>query len=184
MDDKQIIGLYFCRSEQAIEETASKYGRYCYSIAKSILPSHEDAEESVNDTYLDAWKSIPPHRPNSLKLFLGRITRRISIDRWRRLTAEKRGGGEMPLLLEELQECLADTSTPEKRLEQRELSRVLNNFVLSLPAPEQRVFLCRYWYMDSIRSISHRFGYSESKVKSMLHRTREKLRNSLQKEGY
>ena len=184
MDDKRIIGLYFERREQAVEETAKKYGRYCYAIAYNILSDPEDAEESVNDTYLDAWNAIPPHRPNSLALFLGKITRRISIDRWRIRNAGKRGGGETALVLEELYQCVASDANPEQEFERKQLAQVINRFVKTLPGNEQKVFLCRYWYMDSIKSIGKRFGYSESKVKSMLFRTREKLRDVLRKEGY
>ncbi len=184
MEDKSIVELYFQRNEQAIAETASKYGNYCYSIAYNILNSSGDAEESVNDTYNDAWRTIPPHRPSILSTFLGKITRRISIDRFRRRTAEKRGGGELPLVLEELEECIAGEKSIEEELERRRLSEVVNAFVLSLKGTEQKVFLCRYWYADSIGSISRRLGFSESKVKSMLFRTREKLRSLLIKEGF
>lgn len=184
MDDKRIVELYWERSEQAIAETQSKYGSYCYSIAYNILNSNEDAEESVNDTYNDAWNSIPPHRPSILSTFLGKITRRISIDRWRKHNAEKRGGGEMPLVLDELQECVADGKTVEQEYEKKHLSDIINTFVKSLPETEQKVFLCRYWYMDSINSICKQFGFSESKVKSMLFRTRDKLRVVLEKEGF
>lgn len=184
MDDKGIVRLYFARDERALDETDRKYGKYCYSIAHNILGSPEDAEESVNDTYLDAWNSIPPHRPNSLALFLGKITRRISIDRFRRRNARKRGGGEITLVLEELHQCIADSTDIEAEFEKRQLAWIINEFVRQLPTAEQKVFLCRYWYMDSILAIGRRFGYSESKVKSMLYRTREKLRQALQKEGY
>lgn len=184
MDDKGIVRLYFERNEQAIDETSKKYGKYCFSIANNILSNREDAEESVNDTYLDAWNSIPPHRPNSLSLFLGKITRRISIDLYRRKNAQKRGGGELALVLDELYQCIADEADVEKEFEKMHLSEVINEFVKYLPRSEQKVFICRYWYMDSIQSISKRFGYSESKVRSMLFRTREKLRETLRKEGY
>lgn len=184
MDDKGIIKLYFERKEIALDETAKKYGKYCYSIAYNILSDPEDAEESVNDTYMDAWNAIPPHRPNSLSLFLGKITRRIAIDRWRIQNARKRGGGETALVLEELYQCVASDKTVEQEYETKYLSQIINQFVKSLPGNEQKVFLCRYWYMESIKSISKRFGYSESKVKSMLFRTREKLRDVLRKEGY
>lgn len=184
MDDKRIVELYFERSEQAVSETVSKYGKYCYSIAYNILDNNEDAEESVNDTYVDAWNSIPPHRPSILSTFLGKITRRISIDRWRKGRAEKRGGGEMPLVLEELQECVADDHSVEQDVEKRCLSDIINTFVISLPETEQKVFVCRYWYMDSVDFICKQFGFSESKVKSMLYRTREKLRVILSKEGF
>ena len=182
MDDRMIVELYFERSEKAVLATDAKYGKYCYAIAYNILSNHEDSEESVNDTYIDAWNSIPPHRPSVLSTFLGKITRRISIDKWRRKNAEKRGGGEMPLVIEELGECVSSENDVEKTFEKKRLNEVINSFVLSLPKTEQKVFICRYWYMDSIGSIGKQFGFSESKVKSMLYRTREKLRDVLRKE--
>lgn len=184
MEDNKIVELFFQRSEQAVTETQTKYGNYCYSIAYQILANNEDAEESVNDTYIDAWNSIPPHKPAILSTFLGKITRRISIDRWRIRNAKKRGGGEMPLVLEELAECIAGNNSIEQELEQKRLTEVINTFVLGLPKTEQNVFLCRYWYMDSIDSICRQFGFSESKVKSMLYRTREKLKHVLEKEDF
>jgi len=184
MEDNKIVELFFQRSEQAVTETQSKYGNYCYSIAYQILANNEDAEESVNDTYIDAWNSIPPHKPAILSIFLGKITRRISIDRWRIRNAKKRGGGEMPLVLEELAECITGNNSIEQELEQKRLTEVINTFVLGLPKTEQNVFLCRYWYMDSIDSICRQFGFSESKVKSMLYRTREKLKHVLEKEDF
>lgn len=183
MDDKQIVELYWQRNESAIDETASKYGPYCHSIAYNILDNDADAEESVNDTYLDAWNSMPPHRPSILATFLGKITRRISIDRWRKRSAEKRGDGQITVVLDELEECLTDGKSVEQEVEAKILSEVINSFVKSLPDTEQRVFLCRYWYMDSIETIAKEFGFSQSKVKSMLYRTREKLRARLIKEG-
>lgn len=183
MDDKQIVDLYWERKECAIEETASKYGSYCHSIAGNILHNPADAEESVNDTWLDAWNSMPPHRPSVLSTFLGKITRRISIDRWRKQNAKKRGGGQLPLVLEELEDCVSDGTSIEDETERRLLSEVIDSFVQSLPEAEQKVFLCRYWYMDSVESIATQFRFSGSKVKSMLYRTREKLRARLEKEG-
>ena len=182
MDDKQIVALYFDRNEQAIAETETKYGKYCYAIAIGVLSMHEDAEESVNDTWIDAWNSMPPHRPSILSTFLGKITRRIAIDKWRHRTAEKRGGGEIPLVLDELEDCIAHDSDVEKTLEKQRLEEVINRFVHKLPEKDQKVFLCRYFYMDSIESICRQFGFSESKVKSILHRTREKLRRVLREE--
>lgn len=182
MDDKQIVALYFERNEQAIAETEIKYGKYCYAIAIGVLFMHEDAEESVNDTWIDAWNSMPPHRPSILSTFLGKITRRIAIDKWRHRTAEKRGGGEIPLVLDELEDCIAHDSDVEKTLEKKCLEEVINRFVHKLPEKDQKVFLCRYFYMDSIESICRQFGFSESKVKSILHRTREKLRRVLREE--
>ena len=182
MDDKQIVALYFDRNEQAIAETETKYGKYCYAIAIGVLSMHEDAEESVNDTWIDAWNSMPPHRPSILSTFLGKITRRIAIDKWRHRTAEKRGGGEIPLVLDELEDCIAHYSDVEKTLEKKRLEEVINRFVHKLPEKDQKVFLCRYFYIDSIESICRQFGFSESKVKSILHRTREKLRRVLREE--
>ena len=184
MDDKNIVELYWQRSEQAIFETSRKYGKYCYSIAHSILRNNEDAEESVNDTYNESWNTIPPHRPPILSTFLGKITRRLSIDKFRQRNAEKRGGGEMPLVLDELQDCIASDEIIEQEYEKKRLYEVVNAFVKSLPEMEQKIFLCRYWYMDSIETICKQFKFSESKVKSMLYRTREKLRNVLVKEGF
>lgn len=183
MDDISIVKLYFARSEQAIQETDSKYGGYCYSIAYHILANPEDSEESVSDTYLSAWNTIPPRRPNLLAPFLGKIVRNISIDRWRKNGALKRGGGEMPLALEELQECVASEENLEAGYEQKELVRQVRDFLAGLPDTERRVFVCRYWYLDSTADIGKRFGFSESKVSSMLHRIRCRLEKHLKREG-
>ena len=183
MDDTQIVELYWARKESAIEETRVKYGSYCYSIAQNILHNEDDAKESVNDTWLDAWNSMPPHRPSVLSTFLGKLTRRISIDKWRRTNAKKRGDGQLPLVLSELEDCISDGKSIEEETERKLLAEVIAAFVKSLPETEQKVFLCRYWYMDSVSSIAVRFRFSESKVKSMLYRTREKLRICLEKEG-
>lgn len=183
MEDQEIIALFFRRSEQAIEETDRKYGGYCYSIAYNILFSREDSEESVSDTYLAAWNSIPPRRPNVFSAFLGRITRHISIDRWRRQGAQKRGGGQVVLALEELGECVSQDSV-EKTLERKALARSLRAFLTSLSDTERNVFMCRYWYLDSVQTIAELTGFSQSKVSTMLHRMRTKLRSQLTKEGY
>ena len=183
MDDTQIVDLYWAREESAIEETEEKYGSYCHSIALNILHNPDDAKESVNDTWLDAWNSMPPHRPSVLSTFLGKLTRRISIDKWRRTTAKKRGDGQLPLVLAELEDCISDGKSIEEETERKLLAEVIAAFVKSLPETEQKVFLCRYWYMDSVSAIATRFRFSESKVKSMLSRIREKLRTRLEKEG-
>ena len=183
MEDIEIIDLYFDRSEQAIVETDSKYGSYCYSIAYNILSNREDSEESVSDTFMAAWKSIPPRQPRILSAFLGKLTRHISIDHWRKGSAKKRGGGEIVLALEELENCVVTNST-ENSYEQKELTWVLNQFLSSLSETERNVFLCRFWYMDSIKAISECSGFSQSKITSMLHRTRDKLRKRLIEEGY
>ncbi len=184
MEDERIVDLYWQRNESAISETAKKYGRYLYSISYQILQNTEDAEECVNDTYRDAWQSMPPHRPSVLSTFLGKITRRISIDLWRKHGAEKRGGGEIALALDELEECVSGTGDVEAELEKLELQRKLNAFLSALPQLARQVFLCRYWYMDSISDIAKQFACSESKIQSMLHRTRKKLRAALEREGY
>lgn len=184
MDDERIVELYWQRNENAISETAVKYGKYLHDISYRILVNTEDADECVNDTYSRAWDAIPPHRPSILSTFLGKITRRISIDRWRMRNAEKRGGGEIELALDELQNCISDNQSVEEVSEQKERINKINLFLSSLPDSERRVFLCRYWYLDSISSIARQFGFSESKVKSMLLRTREKLRVQLEKEDY
>lgn len=184
MEDHQIIDLYFQRNEQAIQETARKYGSYCHAIAMNILQSAADAEEIVSDTYIGAWKSIPPHRPSQLSTFLGKITRRLTLKRWHASRAQKRGGGEVALALEELAGCIPSEFDVESRMEMAELTKILNRFVQNLPTMEQQVFLCRYWYLDSVADIALRHGFTQSKVKSMLFRTRNKLHAHLQKEGY
>lgn len=182
MEDQEIIDLYWNRSEIAISETASQYGGYCYSIAFNILKNNEDSEESVSDTYIAAWNAIPPRRPSILSTFLGKITRRIAIDRWRSRNRVKRGGGEIDLALEELEDCIADSQTVEKAFERKQLSSLFNRFLEELPEVERNVFLCRYWYVDSVSDIANHFGFSGSKVTSMLHRTRKKLRAVLERE--
>ena len=184
MNDAQIVEMYWDRNEQAIAITSEKYGTYCYSVAYGILHNEEDSKESVNDTYLSAWNSMPPHKPSILKTFLGKITRRISIDKWRNKNAARRGGGQITDTLDELAECIPDSNGIEKQLEEKALNETINSFIKSLPEKEQKIFICRYWYLDSIKSISEQFGFSQSKVTSMLFRTREKLRKILMEEGF
>ena len=184
MDDKSIVDLYFSRDQEAITQTDKKYGHYCYRIAYNILTNREDAEESVSDTYVAAWRAIPPRSPSVLSTFLGKITRHIAIDRWRERNASKRGGGEVPLALEELQDCVAGMQNVEMDYERKEIIKAYVRFLDALPVTERRVFLCRYWYVDSVEAIADKFGFSQSKVKTMLHRTRSKLRKQLAEEGY
>lgn len=183
MEDSQIVDLYWERNEQAIRAAASKYGGYCYSIAYNILRSREDADESVNDTYLGAWNAMPPHRPNCLRTFLGKITRRVSLKKWRDEHRDKRGGDEVSLALEELSECIPSNASVEENVIAGELSARINRFVGTLAPTERQVFLCRYWYLDSIDKISADLCFGKSKVKSMLRRTRARLRADLEKEG-
>ena len=183
MEDKQIVELFWAREEQALDETQTKYGRYCYSIAYNILQNQEDAEESVNDTYLGAWNSIPPHRPERLATFLGKITRNLSLKKWRMATAGKRGSGELLLALDELQECVPTGGFVDDEIQVKELAAIIDGFLRGIPEVERRVFVCRYWYTDSIADICEQFGYGQSKVKMMLSRTRKKLLERLIKEG-
>ena len=184
MEDERIVELYWERNGSAITETAEKYGKYLHSISYQILHNAEDAEECVNDTYNDAWQSMPPHRPSVLSTFLGKITRRISIDLWRKYSAEKRGGGTASLVLDELEDCVSGSEDVVTEVERLELQKKLNDFLLSLSKLERQVFMCRYWYMDTISDIAKHFACSESKIKSMLYRTRKKLGTMLKKEGY
>lgn len=183
MEDSRIVDLYWSRSENAITETMTKYGKYCYRIAFSILANNEDTNESVNDTYMKAWNSMPPNRPSVLSTFLGKITRRVSIDKWRSRIADKRGGGEIELAIDELSECILAGNSVEREIKTVELAKIINNFIKTIPLTEKRVFICRYWYLDSISSICQQFGFTESKVKSMLYRIRGKLLTYLKKEG-
>ena len=184
MEDSQIVALYLQRNERAIEETASKYGHYCFKIAYNILANREDADESVNDTYMKTWECIPPHQPSLLSAFVGKITRRLSLNRRRDKNRLKRGGGQVALALEELDECIPGGKDVEQELERKELSRAINAFLGTLSEKERDVFVYRYWLLASVQEVSDRFGYSEGKTKTMLFRTREKLKSYLGKEGY
>lgn len=183
MEDVRIIDLFWQRSQDAICQVKARYGVYCYTIALNILQNREDAAECENDTYLRVWESIPPERPGQLRPYLGAVTRRLALDRWRKARTDKRGGGQVALSLEELGECVPATSGVEQVIEDAELAQVISNFLRALPRTECDLFLRRYWYLDSIRQIACRYGFSESKVKMTLKRTRDQLRAHLEKEG-
>lgn len=184
MLDRDIVALYWKRSEEAIAQTQRKYGNFCLSIARNILPFLEDAQECVNDTYLAAWDAMPPHKPKILSTFLGKLTRRISIDRWRRLSAQKRGGDTVTLALDELGECIASDSDPHKQVEAKELGQIITRFLQKQDDLDRVVFVRRYYGLQKIEAIAKEFGISESNAKTMLFRTRQKLREYLAKEGY
>lgn len=184
MKDERIVALYWDRQEQAIDETRTKYGTYCRSIAMNILSNEQDALECENDTYLAAWNAIPPHRPTRLSTFLGKLTRRISLDRLKIRLAQKRSGDLTSLAWDELSECIPDGHSLSEDLEAKELARQISNFLRTLPLLDRQVFLRRYWHCDSIAQIAALTRWSESKVKMNLHRNREKLREYLRKEGY
>ena len=184
MEDSRIVALYWARNEEAIAETDRKYGGYCRTIAMNILSDFGDAEECVNDTWLQAWNAIPPHPPTVLSAFLGAITRRLSLDRWRRNTRKKRGGGQVPLALEELSQCVSASDEPEEAAQLAELTRTLEAFLKGLSSRDRDLFLCRYWYLASIREIAQAFRLPESRVKVILFRTRNKLKDHLEQEGF
>ena len=183
MDDNQILALYFNRMPEAIEATSRKYGTYCYSISYNILGNKQDAEECVNDTYLSVWERIPPVRPTCFSVFLGKITRNISISRWRSGQTIKRGKGQISIAIDELDYCLSSGFSLEEHYINSELKSLLNEFLGGLKDTERRVFLCRYWYLDSVSDIADQFGFSQSKTKSMLLRTRNKLKRYLLEKG-
>lgn len=184
MEDNAILELYFSRDEQAISETERKYGGYCYSVADRILNNREDSEETVSDTLLQAWDSIPPHRPSFLKLFLAKITRNLAFSRWRKASALKRGGGETELVLEELAECIPGTEQVDDRLNARELARLIRRFLDTLPKRDQNIFLQRYFFVVDADTIAVRYGMKRTNVNMILSRTRSKLKTYLTKEGY
>lgn len=184
MTETEILNLYWQRSEKAIEESEMKFGKYCFAIAFGILSNAGDADESVNDTWLAGWNSIPPKRPDSLKAYLGKLCRHISLSKLRKRMAQKRGGGEAALAIEELAECVADGFDIQKAYELRELSFKLNIFLSDLAEKERNIFVARYWYSLPVADIALKFGISENTVKTKLHRSREKLRAFLEREGY
>ncbi len=184
MDDKEILDLYWQRDMAAIQETDRKYGAYCKSIALHILENHEDAEECTNDTYLKAWNSIPPQRPQVLSAYLGKLVRNLSFDRYRYRQARKRGAGQMELVLEELAECVSGCENVEQEMDRRELVRTLNDFLQSISQELRGIFLCRYWYAMPVGEIARRFGKTESNVSVILNRLRKKLRVYLEERGY
>lgn len=179
MEDNKIIELYFARDDSAISETKHKYGKLLYSISYNILKIKEDAEECENDTYISAWDCIPPNNPQLLSAFLSRITRNLSLKKLKSRNAQKRGGGNTAIPLDELSNIIPDSCDT---ISQLELTEILNAFLRSLPTRERQVFICHYWYCDSIKDIARQFGFTQSKVKMMLSRTRKKLLEHLKRE--
>lgn len=184
MEDSNIIKLYWDRDEIAITETSKKYGTYCQSIARNIIGNSEDAKECVNDTYLGAWNSIPPHRPIMLSTFLGKITRNLSFNRYKKNTAGKRGGNQIELVLDELEDMVSNSSSPEDEWHRKELLDAINAFLSSLSADKRKIFVYRYWYAERISDISKCFGVSENNVSVTLNRLRHKLHIYLVERGF
>ena len=182
MDDEKIIDLYFARNETAIQETSSKYGKLCFFVANNILANHEDSEECVNDTYLGVWNAIPPHRPSRFRVFISRITRNLALKKFEYCSAAKRNPNAL-CSLNELSDCVSGKDYIEDELENKRIEQVISEFLSQQSQDRRTVFLWRYWYFESIESICRRTGYSQSKVTSMLFRTRKNLCTYLESEG-
>ena len=184
MEDSRIVELYWQRSADAIAESNIKYGTYCFTVANNILASPEDSEECVNDTWLAAWNAMPPSRPVRLQMFLAKITRNLSFNRFQARTAKKRGGGEIILVLDELAECLAAETDVQQEVEARELRERIRMFVRGLPERDGNVFVRRYFFTESAAQIAGRYSMTENHVMVILSRVRKKLKNHLVKEGF
>lgn len=184
MEDHEIIQLFWERSESAVQEVSRKFGSYCRSIARGILNNHEDSEECVNEALMRVWESIPPKKPTSLCAFLGRITKNIALDRIRFSACEKRGGGELTLVYEELAEAVSDGASVEDDLERKEMMSAISNFLRKSSDTNRQAFVLRYWYCRSVKDIAAELGIKEEHTYVILSRMREKLRNYLKKEGY
>ena len=184
MHDERIVALYWERDEAALAATQEKYDRYLTKVAYNILTDLEDSRESVNDTYMAAWSSIPPHKPSVLSTYLGKITRRVSIDRLRKRHSEKRQISEYALSLDELGEQFTGGDTPQEAAEVRLLADTIGAFLRTLPTETRALFIGRYYFLDPLREVARYCGMSEAKAKSQLFRTRQRLRANLQKEGF
>ena len=183
MDDQEIIARFFARDEEGLTAARAWYEPYCAAVARSLLNDPRDQEECLSDTWLRAWNAIPPQRPRSLGAFLAKITRNLAINRLRDGNAQRRGGGQVPLALEELRECVSPEGSPEGELDRQAAEEALNRFLDGLPPLQREVFLRRYWYLDSIEDIARRAGWSKSRVTTTLHRLRVRLRAHLIQEG-
>ena len=184
MEDEKIVQLYWDRNESAISESSKKYGAYCTSVAHNILLNMADTEECVNDTWLRAWNAMPPHKPSVLSAFLGRITRNLSFDLYKRLHRDKRGGHNIDVALDELGDVVSGRDDTEKHYETKELASEIDAFLKSLPLHKRIMFIRRYWYVDSISDIAGRLGMSENNVSVSLNRIRGGLRKHLTERGY
>ncbi len=184
MQDQQIVQLYWARNEEAITQTQQKYGAYLSKVAYNILADFEDSRECVNDTYLAAWNSMPTHRPDILSTYLGRIARQISIDVFRRKNSIKRYASEYALSLSELEDGFSNGETPEQAVDAKQLAEALNRFLRAVPKDARNAFIGRYYFFDPLKKVASYCGMSEAKVKSLLYRTRQSLKEYLVKEGY
>ena len=182
MRDSEIVALFFKRDERALKETEDKYGKLCRSVSLRVLNDSRDAEECVSDAYLSVWNRIPPDKPRSLCAYLCRIVRNISVSRLRADTAEKRGGGEGALLLDELEECLSDRSAEDRYIESETVAAI-NGFLKKLPKKQRDIFVLRYYHAYSVCKISDMTGIEENNVRAILSNVRKKLKEKLIKEG-
>ena len=182
--DEEIVALYWSRNEEAIRQTADTLGHYCYTVAYNILGNTEDAEECVNDTYLALWNAIPPARPASLKHFVTRILRNLALNRYKEQNRDKRGGGQVPLALEELSEVVSDTEDIPADYAKKELLKSISVFLRGCSARDRGIFLDRYVRLESTEALSARYRIKEAQVLLILSRTRKKLKAHLEKEGY
>ena len=184
MEDTEIIELYWQRDPEAIAESRRKYGAYCFTTAKNLLADSRDAEECVNDTFLGAWNAIPPHRPRILRLFLAKITRNLAFNCYLKSSAQKRGSGELPLVLEELDQCISGGEDPEQILEARQLEACIQAFVRNLNSRERSLFVRRYFFTESVSAIAADTALSPNHVSVILKRVRQRLREHLIREGF
>lgn len=184
LEDNQIVALYLQRNESAIAETKRKYGNYCRKIAQNILQNEQDAEECENDTYMEAWNAIPPHKPTVFPAFLSTITRRLALDKWRKKRAAKRAGSEEDIPLYELEECIPAQKNIDDAISEKELAQAISAFLRSLPQTQKDIFLRRYFECEPLAAIAEKHGFRLSKTAMILKRTREKLMNHLKKEGF
>ena len=184
MKDTMLVDLYWARNEDAIQKTQMKYGAYLTKVAYNILANMEDSKECVNDTYLAAWNSMPANRPSDLRSYLGKIIRRISIDVFRKKHSAKRYASEYALSLDELGETFTDGNTPEAELELKLLVKAIDSFLRRLPQEERNAFIGRYYFFDPLKDVAEYCGMREEKAKSMLYRTRQKLKKHLKEEGF
>ena len=184
MEDEDIVRMYWERNERAVAETSAKYGRYCTKIAMNILNNREDAEESVNDAYMNAWNSIPPHKPDMLSTFLGKIVRNLSFNKYKHIHSVKRGGNEIALILDELGEIVSDEEAVIDNVLRNELIKAINEFILALSEEKRYMFSRRYWYSDNIKDIAAQLGRTENNISVELSRIRNKLREYLAERGY
>ncbi|MBR4955000.1 MAG: sigma-70 family RNA polymerase sigma factor [Clostridia bacterium] len=184
MDDRDIIQLYLDRDEQAISLTAQKYGSYCSAIARNILPDSQDIEECISDAYLQLWSSVPPNIPDDLAAYLGKIVRNLAFNRYKHNTADKRGGGELPAVLDELAFLVSGRDEPEQEVIGRELAAAIDGFLDTLPPQKRAIMVRRYWYSDSVGDIAKRYKMREGAVSMTLNRLRLKLRDYLTERGF